>query len=348
MAAGLARMGATGVEPFDDVAAALDDRRSSEMHGRLRFTFGDPATSTDINRSIPWARTIISASYAYLPDAGTPSGLPGTGRIARFASERHYQGLRAGLEAVAEALRTGGHQAEVVFDDNRLVDRAVAVRSGVGWWAKSTMVLDPKHGPWLLLGNIVTDVDLAPTEAMVRDCGTCSACLTACPTGALVEPGVLDARLCLAHWAQAPGDIPEPMRRLMGDRLYGCDDCLDACPPGTRLLEQATEPKGDVALAEVLTLDDATLIGRFGHLYIPRRNPDYLRRNAIVVLGNTGGVDDLALLGPYLTHVSPMLRRHAAWAIAEIGGPIADAMLAAALEAEPLAASGGDPGTASH
>ena len=130
--------------------------------------------------------------------------------------------------------QAAGHRAAVLCDDSRLVDRAAAVRAGVGWWGKSTMVLAPGHGPWLLLGSVVTDASLPPDTPMARDCGTCAACLPACPTGALVAPGVLDARRCLAALAQSPGAIPREFRRAMGDRLYGCDDCLEACPPGQR------------------------------------------------------------------------------------------------------------------
>jgi epoxyqueuosine reductase len=353
--AGLAKMGVTDIEPFDDVAATLHRRRRAGLHGRLRFTFADPETATDVAVSLPWARRVIACSFAYLPQAGSPSRRPGTARLARFASEPHYERLRVALDVVRAALEAEGYRASVVVDDNRLVDRAAAVRSGVGWWGKNTMVLDPKHGPWLLLGNVVTDAPIGVTDPMVRDCGTCSACMPACPTGALVAPGVLDARRCIAHWAQVPGDIPISMRAAMEDRLYGCDDCLEACPPGSSELARIAntggpeDTKGDVELTDVLSLDDATLLDRFGHLYIPRRDPDHLRRNALVVLGNTGGVDALELAAPFLTHPSAMLRRHAEWAVAQIGGPLARAMLAASGAADqspdavPTAPAGRDP-----
>jgi len=271
----------------------------------------------------------VAASMAYLPAAGSPGADPGSGRIARFAVEEPYAQLRARLEALAALLIRAGHEAAVVADDNRLVDRAAAVRSGVGWWGKNTMVLDPKHGPWLLLGAVITDAELAPTPAMVRDCGTCSACLPACPTGALVAPGVLDARRCLAHWAQAPGDIPVALRAAMGDRIYGCDDCLEACPPGRQLLAAAGKDNGRVDLIELLGSSDRDLRIRFGHMYIPKRNVDYLRRNALVALGNTGTEDDITVLAGFLDHPNRMLQRHAIWAIDAIGGALAQSVLAA-------------------
>ncbi len=325
--AGLAGLGVTTAAPFDDARQTIIDRRTAGLNGRLQFTSADPATATDIRASFPWARSLVVGSYPYLPDGGRPGHHPGSGRIARFAVDQPYDALRRALGAVAAVFAADGHRAEVIADDNRLVDRAAAVRAGIGWWGKNTMVLDPKHGPWLLLGCVVADLDLEPTPPMVRDCGTCAACLPACPTGALVAPGVLDSRKCLAHWAQAPGDIPEELRAPMGDRLYGCDDCLEACPPGHRLLNAAVETKGRVDLAEVLATPDRALLVRFGHMYIPKRNPDYLRRNALVVLGNTGSEEDLALLAGFLAHPNAMLRRHAQWAISRIGGEAAMAIL---------------------
>jgi epoxyqueuosine reductase len=267
-------------------------------------------------------------AWPYLPDGGHPGEtVSGTGRIARFATRNHYVGLRRALDGVAEQLRAAGHRAEVLVDDNRLVDRAAAVRAGVGWWGKNTMVLAPRFGPWLLLGTVVTDALLLATEAMQRDCGTCSACLPACPTGALVAPGVLDATRCLAYWSQTPGVIPAEFREAMGDRVYGCDDCLDACPPGGRLLEASAQRRGRVDLLALLASDDRTLLRAYGHFYVPRRQARYLRRNALVALGNAGGGGAALVAAGYLGHPDWLLRAHAAWALGRLGGPMARAAL---------------------
>ncbi len=328
LANGLVGFGVCTVEPFDSVRADIERRREDGLAGRLAFTFRDPATSTDIRASVPWAEHLVVGAWSYVPDAGHP-GEPaaGTGRIARFATEDHYVGLRRALDAVAARLRSAGHLAEVLVDDNRLVDRAAAVRAGVGWWGKNTMVLAPRFGPWLLLGSVVTDAPLPTTEPMQRDCGTCAACIPACPTGALVAPGVLDATRCIAYWAQTAGVIPVQFRAAMGDRLYGCDDCLDACPPGSRLLDQTTTTSGRVDLIEVLAAADRTLLTRFGHFYIPRRQPRYLRRNALVAVGNVGGPNAVAVCAGYLGHPDSLLRAHAAWALGRLGGPAARSAL---------------------
>jgi epoxyqueuosine reductase len=244
-------------------------------------------------------------------------------------------------------LRAAGHRAEVLCDDSRLADRAPAVRAGIGWWGKNTMVLAPRHGPWLLLGSVVTDAVLPATAPMGRDCGTCEACLPACPTGALVAPGVLDARRCLAAVAQSPGAIPHELRVAMGDRLYGCDDCLEACPPGRRARDAAGESiRGREDLRALLAAGDASLLERFAHFYIPGRRARYLRRNALVALGNSGGEGAVATASAFLHDPDPLLRAHAAWALGRLGGPAAREALRGAAGAEEDPAVAGEIGRA--
>lgn len=323
-AAGLNRIGWTTAEPFPEVRDSLHRRIADGMSARLGFTFTDPDRATTPSRTWPWARSIVAGLWPYLPEAGSPTG---EGRVARFAERDHYTGLRAAMEEISRNLAEAGYRAEVVIDDSRLVDRAVAHRAGLAWWGKNTMLLTPGIGPWFLVGCVVTDALLPAGEPMRRDCGTCEACLPACPTGALVAPGVLDARRCLAALLQAPGSIPVEYRAAVGDRVYGCDDCIEACPPGSRLLAHSTERRGSVDPVELLTVGDAELIRRHGHFYLPGRNPRFLRRNALVVLGNIGGAEHLTLLAGYLLHPDAMLRDHARWAIESIGGPIADRLL---------------------
>ena len=336
---GLAGIGFCGVEPFAETRGDLEAAVASGRSGRLTFTFSDPSTASDVSRSFPWARSLIVAAHSYAADAGNPGRpKPGTARIARFAAADHYAPLRHALAAVASVMRTAGHRAEVLVDDNRLVDRAAAVRAGVGWWGKSSMVLVPGAGPWVLLGSVVTDAVLPSDAPMRRDCGTCSACIPACPTGAIVAPGVIDARRCLAHWAQAPGEIPAEFRTAMGDRLYGCDECLDACPPGYRAIGATDAASGRVALVPLLAMDDRRLRAAFARFYVPRNDVRYLRRNALVALGNSGSANSVGVVAGYAGHPDPLLRGHASWALGRLGGPRAYAALRL------VAATDRDPG----
>ena len=340
--AGLAAVGITSAAPFPEVRRSIDERVSAGHSGRLRFTYADPARATDPRASFPWAQSLVVAAHGYLPVAGSPGpGSPGTGRVARFATGDHYAPLRAGLGALAEVLEGAGHRTAFLCDDSRLVDRAAAVRAGLGWWGKNTMVLSPGLGPWLLLGSVATDAVLPLDALMVRDCGTCEACLPACPTDALVAPGILDSRRCLAALAQGPGVIPRELRGAVGDRLYGCDACLEACPPGRRALEAAPPGgAGRVDLVEILAADEATLLRRFAHFYVPGRRARYLRRNALVALGNAGGEGAVGAAVGFLSGPDPLLRAHAAWALGRLGGPAARAALqeAKVVEADPVVA----------
>jgi epoxyqueuosine reductase len=189
------------------------------------------------------------------------------------------------------------------------------------------MVLTNRFGPWILLGSIVTSARLEPTVPDDRSCGSCSACLPACPTGALIAPGVLDARGCIAALLQQRGSLPLEVREAIGDRIYGCDDCLDACPPGHRLLEDSTDRRGREQLIGLLALTDEQLDARFDRFYVPGRKMRYLRRNLLVALGNSGDATTVEVLAEYARGGDPLLADHAIWALGRIGGSAARAVI---------------------
>ena len=330
--AGLDRVGFAGTEAFPEVEATMRHRLENGTSGRLGFTYKNPFIATTPRESFPWGRTLVVAALAYLPDSGSPdsddqSGTP-SGRVSRVAANDAYRPLRLGLERLAGQLRTEGYRAEVLCDDSRLVDRAAAIRAGLGWWGKNTMVLIPGIGPWSVIGSVVTDADLVPDRPLERGCGACSACLPACPTGALVAPGVLDAERCLAAWAQRPGLVPTGYRVAMGDRLYGCDDCLVACPPGGKLLRATSHPGGRFDLAMILRASDQTLLSLFGHWFLPNRDPRIVRRNALIAAGNSSSQEMVAPVSLYAAHPDWVLRAHAVWALGRLGGRGAAAVLA--------------------
>ena len=331
--AGCVGFGVTTAGPFDGLPAVMRDRKAAGLAADLAFTYRDPEIAADVQRSLPWARRLVVVAYAYEPTAGVSQSEPGALRIARFADGDHYVGLRRALALMVSALETTGAVAEALSDDSRLVDRAAAVRAGVGWWGRSTMVLVPGAGPWVLLGSVATDASLDTTERMVRTCGTCTACLPACPTGAILAGGVLDVRRCLAHHLQSPGLLPDELREAVGDRLYGCDDCLTACPPGDRILETARVAPGPT-IVEILGLDDASLLDRYGHFYLPARRPRILRRNALVAAGNDRSPELEPIVIGYLGHPDWLLRAHAAWAVGMFDTPVGRAALGQALAEE--------------
>lgn len=336
--AGADAVGVTTTDPFPEVHEDLVGRRERGLAGPLRFTFDAPEVASVPLATVAWARHLVAVGRSYVPDAPRQEPGPAEVGIARFATDDHYRALARAMDAVVATLEAAGHRAESFSDDPRLVDRAVAVRAGLGWWGKNTLVIAPRVGPWMLLGSVATDAELAPSVRMRRDCGTCDACLPACPTGALVEPGVLDARRCISTWLQSPGDIPRWIRPLVGGRLYGCDDCLDACPPGARLASALPVP--GLPIPALLDLDDDQLLDRFAHFYVPRRQGRYLRRNLVVALANTGLAEHVDLMAELARHPSALIRRHAAWGLGRLATRLGLEVAVMPLLAELAAAEG--------
>lgn len=325
--AGLCAVGATSAEPFHGVRREIERRRDAGLHGGMQFTFRNPQRSTDPDRALPGAASLIVGAYDYQRAAPEmPTDRP-VARVAAYSWEDHYATLRDALEPIAAALRAGGHRAIVIADQNHLVDRAAAHRAGIGWWGKSSNILVPGAGSLVVLGAVITDAVVAPDhDAPVADgCSTCTRCLDGCPTGAIIEPGVIDARRCLAWLVQAEGVFPTDYREALGDRIYGCDDCQDVCPPNRVRMRRPSSAGADEAwvdVLDVLAADDDDLIDRLGRWYIPNRDADYLRRNALVVLGNVGSASDDRVVDTverYLAHPRALLRAHAVWAAQRLG-----------------------------
>lgn len=327
-AAGLDAVGVAAAEPLLRARAALADRVARGFADGMAFTYKNPERSTDPGRAVGGARSVVVGARRYLhdpPPPPDPAAGP-TAAVARYAWVDHYAPLRTALWDVAARLRRAGWRAVAFADDNSVVDREVAWAAGLGWFGKNANLLLPGAGSWFVLGCVVTDAPLEPVAAPVADgCGPCRRCLTGCPTGAIPEPGVIDASRCLAWLLQKPGVFPREHRVALGDRLYGCDDCQEVCPPNLRLGAARPAPDGAVAAVAVLELLAATdheLLERHGRWYLHERDPRWLRRNALIVLGNRGdGTDGRVAdaLARYLHHPDPILRAHAVWAAQQLG-----------------------------
>lgn len=338
---GLDRVGITSADVLARSRVTLVERRNSGMSDTMDFTFRDPIRSTDPTRAVEGARSILVAALSYADHGaeGDPSSSPSSSssptstvsaRVARYARHDYYTPLRRALQDVALRLRSDGFRAVVFADENDLVDREVAWRAGLGWWGKNANLLMPGAGSWFVLGSVVTTAPLPVASGPVSDgCGSCRRCLDDCPTGAIVSEGVVDARRCLAWLVQKIGIFPREHRIALGDRIYGCDECQESCPPTVRLSTRVparsrldgTGPTLDVV--ELLTSSDEVLLDRLGRWYVPERDPRWLRRNALVILGNVAPVpvneSVRSVLGHYLSDRDPMLRAHAVWAARRLG-----------------------------
>src|SRR5262245_26198366 len=332
---------AVGVAPaarFATTLRHLERRKAAGLHGGMAFTYRRPERSSDAGAALPGARALVVGARSYRRSGGSvvdvdvrPPGRPAppAGRVARYAWEDHYGPLRQALGVVAARLRAEGWRARVVADDNALVDREAAYRAGLGWYGKNANLLLPGEGSWFVLGTVITDAPLAPAPERVEDgCGTCTRCLDGCPTGAIVGPGVVDARRCLAWLLQVEGAFPREHRVALGDRIYGCDDCQDVCPPNRRVDRTvAATPAGSAAqvtddLDDLLEAGDDELLPRHGRRYIPRREARYLRRSALVVRGNVAdgrGPRVVSVLRRALVSPDELVRAHAVWAARRLG-----------------------------
>ena len=223
---GLDVVGAAPAEAYDETEAHIVERRERGLFAGMRFTMAQPEVSCHPELLLEGeARTVVSAALCYWVDAPEPEA--GEGRLPRYAWRDHYALLRERLDALGGSL---GGRYRVLVDENQHVDREGARRAGVGFYGKNTMLITREHGSWVVLGTLVTDVEIEPTPPLDLDCGRCTLCIDACPTGALDEIGVLDATRCLSYWTQAPAPVPEEYRSELGASVYGCDICQDVCP----------------------------------------------------------------------------------------------------------------------
>ncbi|MHB1090448.1 MAG: tRNA epoxyqueuosine(34) reductase QueG [Ilumatobacteraceae bacterium] len=322
--AGLHRVGIAPASKMSRAHAALTTRKLGGLSDTMQFTFRNPERSTDPSTSMKNARSLVVGAFSYASSTPqAPEQL--SARVARYAWSDYYEQLRDGLGAVATYLRNDGWRAIVFADDNSLVDRELAYLAGLGWFGKNANVMIPGAGSFFVLGSVITDAPLVANERPAVDgCGACRRCLDACPTGAIVEPGVVDARKCLSWLLQKPGVFDWRYRQALGDRIYGCDDCQEACPPTIRFgarQEASNDIQPWISVLFLLTVDDDTLLGAVDPWYIADRNPDWVRRNALIVLGNIGDPHSSEVrdvLEIYLEHSDPMLRAHAVWAAARM------------------------------
>ncbi len=322
---GITHVGVAPATPMLRARKALAERKASGFADNMSFTWRNPERSTTPTASVAGAQSILVAALPYLADDVTPA----TGRrahIARYARADHYSILRTALRSVARNLKMAGERAVAFADDNALVDREAAYRAGIGWFGKNANLLLPGAGSYFVLGSIITTAMYEPSQPVDDGCGSCTRCLDGCPTGAIVAPGVIDARRCLAWLLQKSGTFPTEMRAALGDRIYGCDDCQEVCPPTVRLgrrnMSSAAPGLGEwVDPLDMLTMSDDELLDTYGLWYFAERDPRWLRRNAIIVLGNTTDPNDsetLEVLQSVTDGQDVILAEHAQWAVDEI------------------------------
>src|SRR6266513_3426513 len=296
-------------------------------HGEMGYMERGEENRGDPQKVLPDARSIVVFALNYFhgsPQAGDRPAA--TGRIARYAWGDDYHDLIANkLDNIDEFLRRFGGQQKCYVDTGPVLERDHAAQAGIGWHGKSTMLIDEWLGTWFFLAEVLTTLELPPDEPVPDRCGTCHRCITACPTGAITAAHRLDARRCISYLTiELKTAIPVELRPLLGDRIFGCDDCLDACP-WNRFAKESRESAfcarrstNGMLLREYLDLTDAEFRALFTKSPIERIKRRGFLRNVCVALGNVGDPSDLPALERASADPEPLVAEHAAWAIQQI------------------------------
>lgn len=294
--------------------------------GELAYLTSQVERRGDLRRAFPWARSLICVGLQYdTPHAYSSEAPSGRGWISRYAwGDDYHDVLQARLRALVERLQAeaGPFRARSYVDTGPIVERAYAAAAGLGAWGKNTCLLHPRHGSWFFLGEAVTDLELAPDSPLGDMCGSCTACLEACPTGALPAPYVLDATRCISYLSiELKGGIPEQRRPGQGRHVFGCDICQDVCPWNRRRShagEACFEPRPGLEapeLAELAGLDEAAFRERFRRSPVKRAKRRGLLRNVAVALGNSGDATQRGVLEKLAADADPVVGEHARWAL---------------------------------
>jgi epoxyqueuosine reductase len=312
--------------------------------GEMNYLTRNSARRCDPRQILPDVKTVIVLALNYFQgnapvEAAVPAASPATiaadtaastatWRIARYAWGDDYHGLmEKKLAVIDQFLRECGGIQKCYVDTGPMLERDHAATAGIGWHGKSTMLLNRELGTWFFLAEILTTLEFAPDTAQKNYCGRCTRCIDACPTGAITAPHQVDARRCISYLTiELKGSIPIELRPLIGDRIYGCDDCLDACPWNrfakvSREAAFAIRPEIAVMkLRDYLSLDDDKFRRLFRNSPIKRTKRRGLLRNVCVALGNVGTADDLPALEKATADSEPLIAEHAHWAIEQIRG----------------------------
>jgi epoxyqueuosine reductase len=280
----------------------------------------------------PDVRSVIALGMSYAPEGDPlePADRPERGWISAYAQGADYHDVvKKALKRVARWLAAAaGADVKVFVDTAPVMEKPLAEAAGLGWQGKHTNLVSRAHGSWLFLGAIYTNLELAPDTAHAERCGTCRACLSACPTSAFPAPFQLDARRCISYLTiEHKGPIPEEFRAAIGNRVYGCDDCLAVCPwnrfADAARTNRAFLPRAELAaptLADLLALDDAAFRQLFAGSPIKRIGRNRMVRNAAIAAGNSGMPELVPALQPLTGDEDPVVAEAAAWALKRLTG----------------------------
>ncbi len=332
-AEGFAAVGIARTAPDPVRAARLDAWLAEGRHGSMDWMARRVAERGSPQGLWPEARSVVALGMSYAP-SGDPLALAGNrerARISVYAQGRDYHDtVKKALKRLARWLvaEAPGEQVKVFVDTAPVMEKPLGEAAGIGWQGKHTNMVSRAHGSWLFLGAIYTTIEFAPDEPHADNCGSCRACQDACPTDAFPAPYKIDARRCISYLTiEHAGPIPFEFRKAIGNRIYGCDDCLAVCPWNKfaqgAAANRAFLPRAELAaprLADLLALDDAGFRRLFSGSPIKRIGRDRFVRNCLIAAGNSGDRGLLTAVVPLRDDADPVVAEAACWAAAELGG----------------------------
>ena len=310
-------------EAGDGLRAWLGEGR----HGEMRWMEERAEQRASPNGLWPDAKSVIALAMSYAP-ASDPLALADRGDLGRISvyaqGGDYHKTVKKGLKALGRWLaETHGGELKVFVDTAPVMEKPLAAAAGLGWQGKHTNLLSREHGNWLFLGIVMTSLELAPDAPAAEHCGSCTRCIDACPTAAITAPGRIDARRCISYLTiEHAGPIPEEFRAAIGNRIYGCDDCLAVCP-WNRFAESAAAnraflPRAELAaprLADLLGLDDSGFREMFAGSPIKRIGRNRMIRNCLIAAGNSGDAGLAAAVLPHVDDGDPVVAAAARWAL---------------------------------
>lgn len=336
-------IGIASAEPFLDAAERMKEYiNRGLMNERLEYVdaFCDPRSV------LSTAKSIIAVAECYLTSESEDLTSPGNphGRIARYTWRNYYFDVYTKLKKLAKIIknRVGDNFKFKCYSNGPLAEKPMAQRAGLGWYGKNGIILTQKFGSWIVLGELITNIELEIDDPLNKSCSSCQRCIENCPTKAIIEPYVLDRSKCIQHISQRLSILPHSLRELWGNRLYGCISCQEVCPLNQHVKPIDRKPKygyvgPSLPLIPLLSMNEKEYRQRFRGNQIAEWWVSFsaIRRNAIVALGNIGDQVAIPTLSNLLKNSrSKILRGHAAWALGKIGGNKVKTILHDALKKE--------------
>jgi epoxyqueuosine reductase len=311
--------------PFTDAYAKIAEQVKAKLYlGTEHWQREDLVGFCDPHSKLAHARSIIAACQCYLTDEASDQSTPSNphGLISRYTWRNHYLDLRQRLNKLAQFLKREAGAQYCVFSNGPLAEKPIAQRCGIGYYGKHCIIITPEYGSWVVLGEIVTDIEIEPDPPLSLNCGDCTLCMEACPTNALIAPYVIDRRRCIQALTNWVGIIPDEIARVWGRRLYGCMTCQTICPQNTKI--KPNKPRTDVgyvgpsfSLFEILTMTEKDYRSRYPNNQVTAQWIRFkaIQRNALLCLAASPDTSGISVLKDFAMCSDRVLAQTAQWAL---------------------------------